>query len=218
MNASARFRVLAAVLALGAPLAAAAPGAQPHPEDLLKTVSADAKAVKASVQAGASVAEFCNNCHGANGNSKQSDVPNLAGQNALFLLERVQKYASGQRGDEFMQKLTRLFSAKDRVDLVLYYANQTPLPQSVSDRRLAERGRPLYVELCEGCHGDKGLGDPEIARIGGQQEQYLAMTMQRYRAGAERVDAKIARRMARVVRTLSDAELQAVVAYVSLMR
>jgi len=218
MNASARLRVLAAVLAFGAPLAAAAPGAQPRPEDLLKTVSANPQAVKAAVQAGASIAEFCNNCHGVNGNSKQSDVPNLAGQNALFLLDRVQRYSNGQSGTEFMQKLTRLFSAKDRVDLALYYASQSPMHQPAPKPRLAERGKALYVELCDGCHGAKGLGDPEVARIGGQQEQYLALTMQRYRHGAERVDAKIARRMARVVRALSDQDLEAVVAYVSTLR
>jgi cytochrome c553 len=222
MSTSVRFRILApalaAAFAVGAPLEAPAQRAQPQPEALLKTVAADPQALKAAVQAGASVAEFCNNCHGANGNSKQSDVPNLAGQNALFLLDRVQKYSSGQRGTEFMQKLTRLFSAKDRVDLVLYYANQTPVHQPASRPRLTERGKPVYLELCEGCHGAKGLGDPEVARIGGQQEQYLTVTLQRYRAGDERVDAKIARRMARVVRTLSDAELEAVVAYVSTLR
>lgn len=218
MNALVRFRVLAALLAFGAPLVTPAQTARPRPDDLLKQVAADPRAVKAAVQAGASVAEFCGNCHGPNGNSRQSDVPNLAGQNALFLLDRVQKYSNGERGDEFMQKLTRLFSAKDRVDLVLYYANQTPVHQPASNPRLAERGKPLYVEMCEGCHGAKGLGDPEVARIGGQQQQYLTMTLQRYRTGAERVDARIARRMARVVRALSEDELQAVAAYVSVMR
>lgn len=105
----------------------------------------------------------------------------------------MQKYSSGQRGNEFMQKLTRLFSAKDRVDLVLYYANQTPVHQPASRPQHAERGEPVFTELCEGCHGAKGLGDEEVARIGGQQEQSLT-TLQRYRAGEERVDAKIARR------------------------
>lgn len=218
VNALVRFRVLAALLALGAPLVTPAQTTQPRPDDLLKQVAADPKAVRAAVQAGASVAEFCGNCHGPNGNSRQSDVPNLAGQNALFLLDRVQKYSNGERGDEFMQKLTRLFSAKDRVDLVLYYANQTPIPQPASNPRLAQRGKPLYAQLCESCHGETGLGDEDIARIGGQQEAYLTLTLQRYRVGAERVEEKIGRRMARVVRTLSDDELQAVVAYVSVMR
>lgn len=214
MKTSVLLHVLATILALGAPLAAA----QTPSHDLLKKVVDDPQAVKTAAQAGASVADFCNNCHGPGGNSRQSDVPNLAGQNPVFMLGRVQRYASGQRGDEFMQKLVRLFTPSDRVNLALYYANQRPLYQRPSNPMLAQRGKPVYDRLCEDCHGADGAGDEELGRIAGQQEAYLALALARYRSGEERVDDKFARRMVKVMRTLSEDEVRALVAYVSGLR
>ena len=215
MNASMRGRMVAGLLACAAALAAQAQGSAARPQEMLGALLKDPKALSAAVQAGAGVAEFCANCHGPNGNSTQSDVPNLAGQNPVYLLDQVQRYADGRRRDDFMQGLTKVLDPAQRVNLVLYYANQAPVRQPAPALPVAQRGKRLYAELCESCHGEDGLGDEKLARIAGQQQRYLTTTMQRYRGRpGQRSDT----RMGRVARDLSDDELRAIVAYVSVMR
>jgi cytochrome c553 len=215
VNASSGLRVVAGLLALSGSLAAAAQDMKAGTEDMLKALSKDPQSLAAAVKAGAAVAEFCDNCHGPGGNSSQADVPNLAGQNVAYLLDQVQKYADGRRRDDFMQGLTKVLDREQRVSLVLYYATQTPVRQPPPAQPLARQGKRLYADLCESCHGAQGLGEEKLARIAGQQQQYLGVALKRYRGrAAQPVDAK----MARIVRTLSEGELQALIAYVSVMR
>ena len=62
--------------------------------------------------------------------------------------------------------------------------------------------------------GADGAGNEKIARIAGQQPEYLKLTLQRYRSGSgERIDPL----MAANTKLMTDADIQAVVAYVSTM-
>src|SRR5690606_25169342 len=50
---------------------------------------------------------FCVRCHGENGVSKMPLVPNLAGQNAYYLLEQIERFANDERNDHIMSPLAR---------------------------------------------------------------------------------------------------------------
>lgn len=186
-----------------------------RPEDMLTEATKDARALAASIAAGGKVAEFCANCHGANGNSTHPDVPNLAGQSARYLLDQTQKFFYGQRPNEYKQGLIKLLSPEDRVHLVVYYASQVPVHQAAPDASLAARGKGLYNEHCADCHGEDGRGDEKIARVAGQQREYLTVSLMRYRErGGERIDPK----MARVVRPLTETDIRSLVLYMSAMQ
>ncbi|MDC6641779.1 hypothetical protein OEZ79_26815, partial [Leclercia adecarboxylata] len=68
-------------------------------------VMADDQRREQALLAGQERAVFCSYCHGETGNSKRKHIPNLAGQNPLYLFHAFEKFASGERTDFVMSKL-----------------------------------------------------------------------------------------------------------------
>ena len=170
--------ILLAVIGTLANLASAQTAAQ----ERLKALQADPVALKAAVDAGRKASFFCANCHGENGISKTSDVPNLAGQNPAFLLEQIRKFGSGERKDAFMQGLIKVLKDDERMQITLFYASAPVLPTR-ADAGLAAHGKVLFSKLCVRCHGEQARGNEEIPRIAGQKLPYLQSSITRYRDG-----------------------------------
>lgn len=199
---------------------AAAPSlhAQPpavDPAERLREVDRDPKLYEQYWRTGKKVAAFCANCHGEGGNSVKPDVPNLAGQNTAYLLEQVRQFADGRRKNMFMEGLVKALSSDEKVGVAVFYAAQQVTPHPPGDPALVARGKDYYGKICFRCHGDLGTGTAQYARIAGQQPDYLFVTLKRYRDGsATRMDPI----MAANTRNMTDADLKAVVAYVSTMK
>lgn len=191
----------------------ALPTAAQTPDEKLRKIYADPPVRSAAAAAGKSAAFFCANCHGEDGNSKMSEVPNLAGQNASYLLEQIRKFSSGQRRDEFMQGLMKVLSADDRVNIAVYYATMNVT--ATGSGAQSARGRDLYFKLCTRCHGEQGRGTETIPRLAGQQQDYLVKSLTRYRnRSGERMDPQMAANTA----LLKDEDLRGLAAYLSGMR
>lgn len=213
--------VLAAcTLALsGAVLAQQAPAAKPAASldypTRLKEVQANPKLSEDAMKTGKKVAAFCANCHGEGGNSTNPDIPNLAGQNPGYLLDQVRQFAEGKRKNEFMEGMIRALKPEETIGMVVYFAAQpvTPHKAGVSPA-LVLRGKDLFHKNCFRCHGENGLGSEKFARIAGQQQGYLSKTIKRYRAGSVQRSDPL---MAAATSLLSDADIDALVAYVSTM-
>lgn len=183
-----------------------------NPVGRLAEARADAKLAASLVKAGQKVASFCANCHGEGGNSARPEVPNLAGQNAAYLLELSRQFAEGRRRDAFMEGLIKALSVDEEVGVALYFAAQPLAPRPGARTELRATGEALYARTCFRCHAADGRGTDKIARIAGQRPAYLELTLKRYRAGSgTRADPL----MAEQARLLSDAQIQALVAYVS---
>jgi cytochrome c553 len=163
-------------------LAATSAFAQPDipPQERLKAISADPAAQRSAIEAGKKLTFFCANCHGEVGISKTPEVPNLAGQNPAYLLEQIRKFGTGERKDQFMQGLIKVLKDEERVQIALFYGNETVKP-SKADMALVPRGKDLYTRLCVRCHGEAARGDATIARLAGQQIPYLKVSITRYR-------------------------------------
>jgi cytochrome c553 len=181
----------------------------------LAQAQADPKLADPLLKTGRKVAAFCANCHGDNGNSAKPEVPNLAGQNTAYLLEQLRQFGDGRRRNEFMQSMIKAMSSDEKLGAALFYASQPVTPRPTTRPDLLAQGGDIYQKNCFRCHGTQGMGNEKIARIAGQQPEYLMLSIRRYRSGSGvRTDPL----MASNTRLLSDAQVDAVAAYVSALR
>lgn len=179
-----------------------------------QTLGSTADLERAS-QAGRKAAFFCVNCHGEDGNSTYDNIPNLAGQNAVYLLNQIEKFADGRRQDEFMSGLIKVLKPDDRFNMAIYYAAQPVRPAASRDAAQTARGAQLYERTCRSCHGQQGYGDEKIARLAGQQPVYLKKALEDYRAGAKLRKDPV---MGSVAKRLKDEDITALAAYLSTIR
>lgn len=181
----------------------------------LQEVESSPKLTEELLKTGQKVAAVCANCHGDGGNSSKPDIPNLAGQNPAYLLEQVRQFAEGQRRNAFMEGMIKALKSDEKVGMVLFYARQNVLVQkSDASAALVAKGKDYYNRICWRCHATDGRGNEKFARIAGQQPVYLRNTLTQYRAGAGvRTDPL----MGATTKLMTDADIDAVVAYVSSM-
>jgi cytochrome c553 len=208
-----------AVLLLSATAAVAAPArdlVEPAPATLqrqLTQISQDPARLAATVKQGQEAASVCRHCHGAGGNSVLPEVPNLASQNAAYLLEQMNKFVHGQRkSSDFMSGMIKALTPEERIAAALYLSQQPVAGKPAGDAAQGSAGKQVYGKLCAGCHGAGGAGSQKIPRLAGQQVKYVEDSLKRYRSGSgERIDAK----MAAYTRNLKDADIQNLSAYLA---
>ena len=64
----------------------------------------------------------CMACHGDDGYAKETDVPHLAGQNYLYLLNQIKAFQSGKRPHREMRVMSRKMTESDMAEIADYYA------------------------------------------------------------------------------------------------
>jgi cytochrome c553 len=84
-----------------------------------------------------------------------------------------------------------------------------------SDPALARKGAELYARKCADCHEQDGRGTREYSRIAGQQTGYLTQSLKGYRDGS---GPRLERQMANEIKGMNDADIAAIVAFVSSMK
>ena len=169
---------VAAVALSGAALVSAAPAGETAAAMLARLEAAPA-GLPAVRDEGRKAAFFCANCHGETGVSRYSEVPNLAGQNPVYVLNQIEAFLSGKRKDPFMQGLMKVLSEHDKAAISLYYASEPVTPVAQPGARAAE-GAALYAKLCARCHQDDARGGEAFPRLAGQQREYLRISLNRY--------------------------------------
>jgi len=166
-------------------------------------------------RAGRKAAFFCVNCHGESGNSAYDTIPNLAGQNAVYLLNQIEKFADGRRQDDFMSGLIKVLKPEDRFNMAIYYSAQSVNPGAAGEPALVAKGKQTYAAQCQSCHGAQGYGNEKVARLAGQQPVYLKTSLEAYRKGAKDRKDPI---MSSIARRLKDADIAALSAYIPTMK
>ena len=156
--------------------------------------------VDGSAEAGKARALTCSACHGAEGNSSNALWPNLAGQNAPYILAQLQAFKSGDRSDPLMSSQAMLLSDEDMANLAVYFESLPAAAQSIADVSLLERGESLYrggnkeqeASACMACHGPTGRGNPaaKYPALQGQHAAYTAKQLNDYASGARTSDGK----------------------------
>lgn len=179
--------------------------------------------VDGSIEAGQAKALTCTACHGAEGNSMNALWPNLAGQNAPYLLAQLQAFKNGTRQDPLMSSQAMMLSDEDMADLAVYFESLPAASQPVADPDLLDAGESLYrggdletgASACLACHGPTGRGNPAAVypALKGQHAAYVAKQLMAYADGSRQTDGKT-RMMRDIAARLSMEDIEALSSYV----
>jgi len=166
----------------------------------------------------------CNGCHGDAGVIDTPDVPNLAGQDALYTFKQLSDYKEGTRASPIMGEATKALSEKDMADLAAFYASLKPAPSAVAVPAEAATILPLtrvgdgtrLMPACDACHGPRGAGESGsygMPKLSGQKSDDMALQLTTFRSGERAND--VYRVMRDVCKNLTDAEIAGLAAYYS---
>ena len=166
----------------------------------------------------------CVACHGQDGASGiLPDYPNLAGQNARYLLEQMRMIKSGERAAPLMAGQLDRLSEDDLAALAAHYA---ALPAKVgrSSPDTLDAGARIYrggllakgVAACTACHSPTGAGNAPAGFpvLSGQRFDYVVAQLTAYREGQRKTDEVHGAMMRQVAVGLTDTEIRAVANYV----
>ncbi len=156
--------------------------------------------VDGSAEAGKLRALTCTACHGPEGNSVSPLWPNIAGQNASYLLAQLKAFKDGSRVDPLMSSQAMILTDEDMANLAVYFESLPAAAQAVADEKLIDRGEALYrggnqddkVSACLACHGPSGRGNPaaKYPALQGQHAAYTAKQLSAYADGERTTDGK----------------------------
>lgn len=169
--------------------------------------------------------EVCAACHGVDGNSSVGMWPKLAGQHEDYIIKELKEFRKGEKGgrnDPSMVAMAQGLSDEDIQELASFYANQKATPGGAK-QELLSLGEKIYrggnlktgVTACIACHGPTGDGNipAKYPRLSGQQAEYTATQLKKFRTGTRASDPNGI--MRDIAKRMSDEEIQAVSEYAS---
>jgi cytochrome c553 len=205
-------------------LAVATPSASGPPSRVAWTLEIVRLARGGDVAKGKKLHEDCSSCHGEAGNVDIPDVPDLGGQDPLYIYKQLSDYKANSRASSIMNDAVQTLSDRDMADLAAFYAAQKPplsarkpAPSNDATVKLASVGDGVrLIPACDACHGDRGTGNPAfygMPALKDQKSQDLTVQLLAFRTGERRND--VYRVMRDVCKRLTDAEIVALASYYS---
>lgn len=174
---------------------------------VLMSISCAASAADRDVDGATLAAVRCAACHGNQGLASNPQWPHLAGQKKSYLARQLQAFRDGTRRDAVMSPVASELSDAEIEALTTWYRRLDVTAAQAAD----PAGGRNAAAVCTACHGARGIsGNEEWPKLAGQQAAYLKKQLLDYRDG--RRDSLI---MARVVRGLSDAQIDLLAGYFS---
>jgi len=131
--------------------------------------------------------QYCSACHRRSGwGSGPREVPTLAGQQDLYLLDQLIRFSTQDRIKPEMHEVVSqpsLTNPQALRDVSAYISTHPRNPES--DRGDGSRlsvGERVYTQSCVICHGKDGGGDRDdfIPAIGGQHYNYLLVRLRHF--------------------------------------
>jgi len=179
--------------------------------------------VDGSAEAGKAKSQICTACHGTEGNSSNAQWPNIAGQNAPYLLAQLTAFKNGSRKDPLMSSQAMMLSDEDMANLAVYFESLPAAAQAIANEDLLSRGEALYrggnkedeTSACMACHGPTGRGNPaaKYPALQGQHAAYTAKQLNDYADAARTTDGKT-RIMQDIAASLDKEDIAAISSYV----
>ena len=172
--------------------------------------------------AGKNKSELCQGCHGESGIGLESQIPKLAGQYGKYIVKQIHDYQTGTRTHQIMSSLAKTVSDSDLADIAAYFTSQNKMAGSGAGNPVGENiflngNSSMTLIPCIRCHGVKGKGlTPKTSLfpvIGGQHKDYLRKQLMDFR-GRIRTNSP-GGIMNQITKSLTDAEIEALVEYIS---
>jgi len=125
----------------------------------------------------------CVKCHGEDGNSTASGMPNLTAQDPAYFVTSMRAYVEKERNHKLMARLVSKLDDQVIAEMGTFYAVQIPLrTQTVGDGD-AKAGEAA-AEPCATCHGDDGnASGNDMPTLAGQDARYFIKAMKAYKDG-----------------------------------
>ena len=124
--------------------------------------------------AGQAEADNCGKCHGARGISHNAMIPNLAGQDVVYLVNAIKTYQSHERNCE---ALATAKTEEQINNLAAYY--------SIQKVEASVEGKLSGAEMAAKCNRCHAPTDRErqvkVPSLSGQSHEYLVKAMKEYR-------------------------------------
>jgi cytochrome c553 len=203
MNHASGFLSEEALLAVSAYYASLAPAPPAHgdeaesqelPDDVFASVREDTRK--------------CVRCHGEDGNSTASGMPNLTAQHPDYFVNSMKAYADGKRDNKLMTRLVSKLDDKAISDMAVFYAVQKPTRTETVGDGDAQAGAAI-AEPCAACHGDDGnASGNEMPTLAGQDARYFVKAMNAYKDGSRQHE-----KMFGAVEHLSDDDMSNLAAF-----
>jgi cytochrome c553 len=192
-----------------------------HASEEKKVVKADAAKGEALYNTGdvARNITACIACHGAAGNSSIAENPKLSGQHGAYIHKQLVSFKTGERKNAIMAPIAKGMTEEDMQNLIAYLAKSKPTPGAAKNKDTVELGKKIFrggiaeknVPACAACHSANGAGMPaQFPRLAGQHQAYTTAQLMSFRA-----DTRKNEQMSKIVKRMSDEEIQAVSDYVA---
>jgi cytochrome c553 len=205
--------------------------AHPHPENegilaedyewnAMTGEKVEALQLEGDAENGERAFEVCAACHLPSGAGRSDGIfPQLAGQHSTVLIKQIADIRAGRRYNPIMYPFARTLDGPQGLADVAAYIETLSIPRDngKGPGTDLERGEQLYKRDCAVCHGEQGQGNADkfFPVLAGQHYRYLLWqlndiaTKRRWNANPDMVKA---------VESYDEAELRAVVDYMSRLR
>lgn len=157
----------------------------------------------------------CPGCHGPDGVADNRQWPVLAGQRPLYTYKMLTDYQAGRLAEAdaaIMASVVRELSRQDMADLA-EWLSAVPRPGTATgpEPAILRGDRKRLIPPCSACHGAHGQGWDLQPALQGQNRDYLAKTLQRFRNGERSNDVNAG--MSQFAAKLTEEEIRALAEY-----
>ncbi len=129
--------------------------------------------------------KYCSECHQADGNSNDENIPKIAGFSAALTYDIIDQFRNGYRDAKEvktndgqltdMVKISKKLKEDEIEALSFHFAEQSFKPEKqTSNKALVETGKQLHLDLCNDCHVNLATSaDDDAPILAGQWKAYL---------------------------------------------